>query len=148
MKTLLLIHGPNLNLLGKRDATHYGSLTLASLEQHTQQAAKQFGYEIKSFQSNHEGALIDFIQENTDQAAGIIINPGAFTHYSYALHDALLDAKIPAVEVHLSDVQNREQWRKISVTAPACKKVISGKKELGYSEAVKFLAEYLGASLQ
>ena len=102
-------------------------------------AALQAGREVKTFQSNHEGELIDFIQKKTKEAVGIIINPGALTHHSYALHDALLDASLPCVEVHLSDVINREKWRKISVTAPACLAKISGKKERGYLEALALL---------
>lgn len=139
MKTLLLIHGPNLNLLGKRDRNHYGSLTLKALEIEVKKKAKSVGFAIKAFQSNHEGALIDFLQKHATLSTGIIINPGALTHYSYALYDALLDAKLPAVEVHLSKVNNREAWRKTSVTAPACKKIISGKKLQGYLEAVDYL---------
>ena len=128
-KTILLIHGPNLNVLGKRDARHYGDLTLHQLEKKIEQKAEKSGFWLKKFQSNHEGALIDFIQKNAAKAHGILINPGALTHYSYALYDALVDAVIPCIEVHLSDVKNRESWRKISVTAPACIKVFSGKKE-------------------
>lgn len=140
MKTILLIHGANLNLLGKRDIGHYGRLTLSALEKIVQREAKKYNLAIKTFQSNFEGALIDFLQENSPKAAGIIINPGALTHYSYALYDALLDAKLPAVEVHLSKVSKRETWRRISVTAPACKKVINGKKITGYLEALSYLS--------
>jgi 3-dehydroquinate dehydratase-2 len=143
MATLLLIHGPNLNLLGKREEKHYGSKTLADLEALVLAEAKNVGLELKAFQSNHEGALIDWIQKESPRAAGIIINPGALTHYSYALHDALLDTKLPAVEVHLSDVGTREEWRRNSVTAPACIAVIAGKKEGGYAEAVTLLKERL-----
>jgi len=139
MKTILLIHGPNLNFLGRRDPKHYGNLTLKNLETLMKNEAKKNGFIIKSFQSNHEGELIDFIQENASKAEGIIINPGAFTHYSFALHDALLDAQIPAVEVHLSSISKREEWRKTSVTAPACIAQFSGKKEKSYVEALKLL---------
>ena len=139
MKNILLIHGPNLNLLGRRSAEHYGNLTLAQLEKSVAGQAKKMKIKILPFQSNHEGELIDFIQKKTKEAVGIIINPGALTHHSYALHDALLDASLPCVEVHLSDVINREKWRKISVTAPACLAKISGKKERGYLEALALL---------
>jgi len=139
MKTILLVHGANLNLLGKRDVAHYGVLTLKKLQSLLQYRAKTIGFKVKAFQSNHEGALIDFLQKQSPKASGIIINPGAFTHYSYALHDALLDANLPVVEVHLSKVDKREAWRKASVTAPACKKVIGGKKIKGYFEALDFL---------
>ena len=96
MKTVLLIHGPNLNLLGKRDVKHYGSLTLPMLENAVEKEARKLGIKILAFQSNHEGALIDYIQKNSS-AAGIVINAGAFTHYSYALHDALLYSYIPSI---------------------------------------------------
>lgn len=143
MKTILLIHGPNLNLLGKRAAEHYGTLTLKDVESVTRAAARKLGYGMKAFQSNHEGALIDWLQKNSPQAKGIIINPGALTHYSYALHDALVDTKIPVVEVHLSDIAAREPWRRNSVTAAACVAVVKGKKEKGYIEAAAILDAYL-----
>ncbi len=143
MNVILLIHGPNLNRLGKRDAQQYGSVTLASIGALVRKEAKKFGYEIRTFQSNSEGELIDFLQVESDQASGIIINPGALTHYSYTLHDAIKDTKLPAVEVHLSEIQSRESWRKISVTAPACIAQISGKKEEGYVEAVALLHKSL-----
>ena len=143
MKTILLIHGPNLNLLGKRDKFHYGLLTLKALESKVKNHAKKSGLRLKTFQSNHEGTLIDFLQKQAKSSAGVIINPGALTHYSYALYDALVDANLPAVEVHLSDVKNREKFRKISVTSPACKKVISGKKLQGYLDAVDYLSKLI-----
>ncbi|OGH94048.1 MAG: 3-dehydroquinate dehydratase [Candidatus Magasanikbacteria bacterium RIFOXYD2_FULL_41_14] len=143
MPIILLIHGPNLNKLGERAAAHYGVLTLADLETKVTEDAKRFSLEIKSFQSNHEGALIDFIQAESKSAVGIIINPGALTHYSYSLHDALVDAGLPTVEVHLSDIKSREEWRQISVTAPACIGQISGKGVAGYADALKLLAERL-----
>lgn len=145
MKTILLIHGPNLNLLGKRDTSHYGTLTLSDIEKLVESEAKKTGLEVKAFQSNHEGTLIDWIQKEAPNVAGIIINPGALTHYSYALHDALLDAGVLTVEVHLSDVGAREEWRRISVTAPACIGQISGKKEKGYLEALLLLISKLKA---
>lgn len=140
MKKILLIHGPNLNRLGKRDPAHYGTLTLSALETHIK--ARAAGYELLCFQSNHEGALIDFIQENGD-ASGILINPGAFTHSSYALHDALLDSGLPCVEVHLSNIHGREAWRAISVTAPACLKQFYGKQVQSYEEALDYLLSKL-----
>jgi len=146
MEAILLIHGPNLNLLGARDEKQYGSLTLAALEKLVADEAAKSGLEVKAFQSNHEGALIDWLQKESPGASGIIINAGALTHYSYALHDALVDAGLPAVEVHLSDINAREEWRKRSVTAPACISMIAGKKEKGYIEAVQKLAQVLSAS--
>lgn len=143
MKKILLIHGVNLNALGKRDAAHYGTLTLNDIEHITALAAKQHGFQIIPYQSNHEGALIDTLQAESVSCVGIIINPGAFSHYSYGLHDALLDTQLPVVEVHLSDIYQREEWRRHSVISPACIKVITGKKEQGYLDAVLTLVEYL-----
>lgn len=143
MKTILLIHGPNLNLLGKREPKHYGTLTLNALIARVKKQAKLLGFKIKPYQSNHEGSLIDFLQKHSRESAGIIINAGALTHYSYALRDALLDAKLPAVEAHLSKVKSREKWRRISVVAPACQKIISGKKIRGYFEALNYLNNLL-----
>lgn len=140
MKTVLLIHGPNLNMLGKRDSHQYGTLTLRELTQKVKIAAKKLGLTVKAFQSNHEGDLIDYLQKEAPHADGIIVNAGALTHYSYALHDALLDTRLPAIEVHLSDVKSREAWRRNSVIAPACLRVISGKKYGGYREAIELLA--------
>lgn len=136
MKKLLLIHGANLNNLGKRDPRHYSYHSLREIEELTATQAAQYDIEVIAYQSNHEGDLIDKIQEESPNCMGIIINPGAFTHYSYALHDALLDSKLPVVEVHLSCISEREDWRKISVTAPACIAVIEGKQAAGYQEAV------------
>ena|SRR3989338_3504821 len=143
MKKILLIHGPNLNLLGKRDRAHYGTLTLKKVEDTVKKEAKELGYTLQTFQSNHEGTLIDFIQKHSEKADGILINPGALTHYSYALHDAILDAKIPTIEVHLSDIKMRESWRKKSVTLPACIGQKSGKKEKSYLEAFNMLHKHL-----
>lgn len=141
--TVLLIHGANLNMLGKREARHYGVIKFEDLIDLVKKEAKKKKINIKSFQSNHEGDLIDFIQNNSNRARGIIINPGAFTHYSYAIHDALLDAKLPAIEVHLSDIQNREEWRKKSVTASACRMVFKGEKEESYIKAISAMSEIL-----
>ena len=145
MNTILLVHGPNLNMLGARDKQQYGSLTLPDIETLVAEEAKKAGFDVKVFQSNHEGALIDFLQKESENASGIIINPGAFTHSSYALHDALIDTGLPAVEVHLSDINAREEWRRHSVIAPACIGVISGEKEKGYLEALKLLISKLEA---
>lgn len=146
MSTILLIHGPNLNNLGKRDPAHYGSITLANLEQLVAVEAAKLGYTTKTFQSNHEGALIDYLQAESASVVGILINPGAFTHYSYALHDALLDTHLPVVEVHLSDLAGRESWRQVSVTAPACIGQIAGKKQSSYTEALEFLHKYIATN--
>lgn len=139
MKKIMLIHGPNLNKLGKRDHAHYGTLSLKDIETAVQEKAKD--YRVLCFQSNHEGALIDFIQNNSDESFAMIINPGALTHYSYALHDAIIDSGLHTIEVHLSNILEREPWRAISVISPACKKTIMGKKLEGYLEAIDTLLE-------
>ena len=142
MKTLLLVHGPNLNMLGPRDQGHYGTITLPQLEAFVRKAGLELGLAVIPFQSNHEGTLIDWIQDFTPRANGIIINAGALTHYSYALHDALLDTKLPCIEVHLSDISRREQWRRYSVLASACRAQIMGKKEQGYVDALHLMLQY------
>jgi 3-dehydroquinate dehydratase-2 len=139
MKTLLLIHGPNLNKLGQRDPEHYGSCTLRDIEQALKNKAGEHGYQLVAFQSNHEGQLIDCIQQMATESDGLIINPGALSHYSYALHDAIVDSRLPAIEVHLSNIKEREAWRAHSVIAPACIQAIYGKKLQGYIEAFEVL---------
>ena len=131
-------------MLGARAHEHYGTLTLRDIEALVSEEGKKHGFEVLPFQSNHEGALIDFLQKERGHGVGIIINPGAFTHYSYALHDALVDTKLPCVEVHLSNIKEREEWRRNSVTASACIAQVSGKKEKGYVEALGILVEHLG----
>lgn len=134
---IIIINGPNLNLLGKREPEIYGTHTF---EDYFASLQKKFtGIELEYFQSNHEGALIDKIQEIGFSYQGIVLNPGAFTHYSYALYDALKAITTPAVEVHISDIENREDFRKISVTAGACIAQIKGKGLAGYEEAVEKL---------
>ncbi|OGN92213.1 MAG: type II 3-dehydroquinate dehydratase [Chloroflexi bacterium RBG_13_50_10] len=136
---VLLINGPNLNLLGKRDKSIYGDKTLSEIESILKKEAKSLGAEVVSFQSNSEGALIDFIQKNSPRAGGIIINPGALTHYGLSLRDALADSGLPVIEVHLSNIYAREKWRAKSVIAPVAKAQISGSGWQGYVEALKIL---------
>lgn len=138
-KKILLLHGPNLNLLGIRDVVHYGQGSLEDLECYVSEMAKKLGYQLSCHQSNSEGRLIDLLQVKSACHAGIIINPGALSHYSYALHDALVDTKLPVVEVHLSNLAEREAWRQQSVTAAACMASIQGKKWAGYREALELL---------
>lgn len=134
MPKLLLINGPNLNRLGTRQPEVYGSTTLPELEAYCRTAAESDGYDLDTFQSNHEGHIIDAIQ-NTD-ADGIVINPGALTHYSYAIHDAILGTDTPAIEVHISNVYEREAWRANSVIGPACSYTIYGRGLDGYAHAI------------
>ncbi|MCP3680219.1 MAG: type II 3-dehydroquinate dehydratase [Gammaproteobacteria bacterium] len=148
MKQILLLNGPNLNMLGQRDRHHYGTLTLQAIEALTAEAAKAYKMALLAYQSNHEGALIDKIQQQSVNCVGIIINPGALTHYSYALHDALLDSGLPVIEVHLSNIAEREPWRQHSVIAPACIAQIGGQKEQGYRLAVTKLVEQLSGEKQ
>ena len=144
-KKVLVIHGPNLNLLGEREPGVYGGTSFSELNQMLMDHAEQLGMECEIFQSNHEGAIIDRIQDAYfDGTEGIVINPGAYTHYSYAIHDALASVTMPKVEIHISDITNREEFRKVSVTAPACDKQIYGHGLPGYLEAVDFLLERQG----
>ncbi|NQT73224.1 MAG: type II 3-dehydroquinate dehydratase [Chloroflexi bacterium] len=140
---ILVINGPNLNMLGKRDQTLYGSKTLDEINASLVEQANELGMEIITYQSNHEGALIDFIQEHSSQANGIIINPGALTHYGLSLMDALIDAHLPIIEVHISDIHSREEFRKISVIEPISRHQISGEGWQGYTMALEVLAREL-----
>jgi 3-dehydroquinate dehydratase-2 len=140
---LLVINGPNLNNLGKRDAAHYGVDTLETIERELRRRAAGLDCDLDFFQSNHEGALIDFIQASADGADGILINPGALTHYGYSLRDALDDTGIPVVEVHLSDINQREAWRRVSVIADIAVRQISGLKAEGYYLGMETLVEHL-----
>jgi len=140
---VLVINGPNLNMLGKREAEHYGSDSLESIERKLTQKGKALGCELAFFQSNHEGSIIDFIQEKAGGADGILINPGALTHYGYSLHDALVDSGLPVVEVHLSDIHAREEWRKISVISDVAIRQISGLKTKGYLLGLETLVEHI-----
>ncbi len=142
MKKILLLNGPNLNLLGEREPQIYGHDTLASIEQEVVAYGEARGIAISCRQSNHEGVLIDLIQEARNDYDGIVFNPGAYTHYSYALHDALAAISIPCVEVHLSDIGSREEFRRISVIAPACIAQIKGKGKSGYKEGIDVLLEH------
>lgn len=140
---LLVINGPNINFLGIREKSVYGTQDYAYLVNMIEEKGRQEGHEITVFQSNHEGAIIDRIQEAYfDGTEGIVINPGAYTHYSYAIRDALASITVPKVEIHISDITQREDFRKVSVTAPVCQKQIYGKGLPGYLEAIDFIADY------
>lgn len=139
---ILVINGPNLNFLGIREKKIYGTQDYQYLLDLIHKKAEETGNEIEVFQSNHEGAIIDRIQAAYfDGTAGIVINPGAYTHYSYAIRDALASVDIPKVEVHISDITSREEFRKISVTAPVCNRQIYGQGLDGYLQAIDFLRE-------
>jgi len=139
---ILVVNGPNLNFLGIREKSVYGNQDYACLLQMLEDKGKECGHEVVTFQSNHEGAIIDRIQEAYfDGTEGIVINPGAYTHYSYAIRDALASITVPKVEIHISDITKREEFRKVSVTAPVCDKQIYGKGLTGYLLAIDFVAE-------
>lgn len=141
MKKILVLNGPNLNMLGKREPGVYGNETLADLEAKVSARAAELGAEVVFFQSNIEGELINAIHSANEDCDGIIINPGAFTHYSYAIHDALTSIKTPAVEVHISNIHKREEFRRKSVTAPACVGQICGLGTDGYIYALEALVK-------
>lgn len=137
---LLVINGPNLNFLGIREKGIYGTQDYNYLVDLIQNKAKECNCEIECFQSNHEGAIIDRIQEAYfDGTEGIVINPGAYTHYSYAIHDALASVTMPKVEIHISDITQREEFRKTSVTKAACNHQIYGHGLNGYLEAIDYI---------
>ena len=138
---ILLLNGPNLNLLGEREPEIYGTTTLAELEQMVQARAQALGHTVRAFQSNPEGALIDQLHQSRHWADGVIFNPGAFTHYSYALRDAVAATKLRVVEVHLSDITRREPWRRVSVLEEVCAHRVLGKGVAGYVEALEWLAK-------
>lgn len=142
MKKILIINGPNLNFLGIREKSVYGSQTYDDLLQMIAEKGEETATQIEVFQSNHEGAMIDRIQESYhDQTEGLIINAGAYTHYSYALRDALASIIVPKIEVHISDITKREEFRKVSVIEEVCDKQIMGKGLPGYLEAIDFLLD-------
>jgi len=140
---ILVIHGPNLNMLGRRDESIYGEKTLQEIDAALKKEARALSVDVVTFQSNHEGALIDFVQEQAESARGIIINPGALTHYGFSLLDALVDTKLPIIEVHLSNIYRREEWRAESIIAPIAEGQISGLGWRGYTAALQLLVSKL-----
>jgi len=137
---ILVINGPNINLLGLREPELYGSKSYAALIEFIQTVSAELGVEVECVQSNHEGVIVDTIQEAYNRFDGIVINPAAYTHTSIAILDALKSVGVPAVEVHLTNINEREDFRKISYTSKACKKTFAGMGFEGYAEAIRHLA--------
>jgi len=140
---ILCFNGPNLNLLGQRDSSIYGKITLGEIEDLLNKRARKLGVEITFFQSNSEGELIDTLQREAPDAGGLIINPGALTHYGLSLSDALRDSRLPIIEVHISNIYSREDWRAKSVVSPVALGQISGLGWQGYLYAFDYLTRHL-----
>lgn len=143
MKKIALIHGPNLNFLGIRNTGVYGADTYEAINKEIIKEATQYNFQIEIFQSNHEGEIIDFLQSCYDEIDGIIMNPGAFTHYSYAIRDAIESISIPTIEVHLSNINKREEFRKTSVIAPVCIGQICGFGKYSYILGIHAMDHHL-----
>lgn len=139
-----VMHGANLDQLGRRPAGHYGDLTLMQLEARISDFAAELGLSVQFFQTNHEGAFVEELHRLEDTVDGLLLNPGAWTHYSWAIRDALEIAGLPAVEVHLSDVHAREEWRRQSVIRELCVATVAGRGPDGYRDALVRLRDELG----
>ena len=140
MPRILVLNGPNINVLGRRNPTIYGTLTLDEINRLISEQAEALGMDVTFYQSNHEGALIDRIQESWGNIDGIVINPGALTHYGYSLKDALIDAVVPVIEVHLGNIHAREEWRRHSVVADIARGQIAGFGWRSYTSAIEIMA--------
>jgi 3-dehydroquinate dehydratase II len=139
-----IMHGANLDVLGRRDPEHYGSFTLAELEHQIRRWARDLDLDVRFFQTNHEGEFIEHLHRLPEAVDAVVVNAGSWTHYSWAIRDALELAKMPAVEVHISDVMSREKWRHFSVFDGLVLGAISGKGRDGYQEALELIATELG----
>ena len=137
---VLVINGPNLNMLGAREPSYYGVKTLEDILEALEETARDLDVELEAFQSNHEGAIIDYVQVNAPDASGIIVNAGALTHYGLALRDALIDSRLPIIEVHLSNIHAREEFRRRSVLADVAVGQIAGLGWKGYLYALEYFA--------
>ena len=140
---ILVVNGPNLNNLGKRDESHYGSESFSEVITSIEQFSKELGIEVKFSQSNSEGELINFIQKEASTSDGIVINAGALTHYGLSLKDSLIDAQIPLVEIHISNIHQREEYRRTSVVEPVAIGQVAGFGTSGYLYAMELLINYL-----
>ena len=140
-KRVAVLHGVNLDVLDRRPAEHYGGLSLTALENRIEGFARELGLDLSFFQTNHEGEYVEELHRSTDYADGLILNPGAWTHYAWALRDALEIAELPAVEVHLSDVKAREGFRGHSVISEVCVATVAGLGPDGYRDALERLKE-------
>ncbi len=139
-KSILILHGPNLNLLGEREPDTYGTMTLKELNSNLKKECRRHAIKMHVFQSNHEGELIDLLHAYRKKVTAVVFNPGALTHYSYALRDAVASIQLPTFEVHLSDISKREAFRRVSVVAPVCVKQISGYGWRSYAMAINEIA--------
>lgn len=145
MKKILVLNGPNLNMLGVREPGVYGTLSLQAIEQRLRKLADELSVDLECFQSNHEGGLIDKIHEAYSAVDGIIMNPGAFTHYSYAIRDAISTVQIPTIEVHISNIHKREAFRHVSVIAPVALGQIAGLGAEGYELGLRAIVSHLNS---
>ena len=143
---ILVLHGPNLNLFGRREPHIYGHTTLAEIDARLERLAQELGVELATLQSNHEGALVDFLHENIDSARGALVNPAGLTQHGVPLHDAIKAMPFPTIEVHMSNIAAREAWRAHSIISPAVKATIQGLGPVSYLAALRALVETLQAS--
>lgn len=141
---ILVIHGPNLNLLGRREPALYGARTLKEIDALLKRRAAELGAALRCFQTNYEGRILDLLEEHAAWAGALVINPGALTHYSYALHDCIKGLSLKAVEVHLTDISKREPWRRRSVIKPVCAAQFKGEGPGSYLKAVEYCVKEFG----